>query len=906
MPAAPNRDCIDENAVLGFLEGALSSTAQDRIQAHLSVCRACLALITAAARSNPARSITVASDYGAQVEAALPSRGSSVGRYAILNLVGQGGMGEVYAAYDPELDRRVALKLLTEERSAGVRAEVAQARLLREAKAIARLSHPNVVVVHDAGTIDGRVFIAMEFLRGRTLKAWLDSQPRTWSEIRTVFIAAGRGLMAAHAAGLVHRDVKPQNVMVDDDGTVRVTDFGLASEDLAPGIAAQEGAAHATANSVDAPTPAPPHLTRTGAVMGTPLYMAPEQFCGEKTDPRTDQFSFCVMLYEALYGERPFPSDSLPQLREAVIEGKVREPAQRNRVPARLRRILLRGLSRNPDDRYPSMTALLAELERDAGRQRRRLAVGAVVAMSLLALGAVVQRATNRPAVLCRGGGEKLNGIWELASDGSSASRRAASKRAFLATGSSYASTSWEHAARLLDDYARRWAQMFNDSCAATHITGEQSSQVLDLRTDCLDEALNSLRAVSDLFASADGEVVTGAVNAASGLSQINRCADVRLLRAIVKPPSTPEQQVRVDQLRRRAAAVRALIDTGKMHEALTQAGVLANDAQAVRYDPLESEAFLLLGLVQGFTGAPNDAVRSFHRALPIAVASRDDQLAAELTATMAGMMGFELDREKEGISWADLSDAFASRIGPSADRAHAWSLQARANIYVLQERYPEGVGAYLQAIALKQKIAGGESVDAAHSYGSMSLALAGMGDFEAAVAATTTAIEILERQAGTDSPSLGAPLNNRGETLNQLGRPAEALSSFRRAMQIWMGTAPDDSPWFAYALTGEGESYLLLGRPGEAIGPLERALAIREKSDPAPQRLGETRFALARALLSDGRDRRRARLLATTARDDYARHSAPSTQKKLREIDAWLAAHGFGKIADRQAGPTR
>ena len=237
---------------------------------------------------------------------------------------------------------------------------------------MARLAHPNVIAVHDVGMFDGQVFLAMEFLGGGTLKSWLGAGPRPWREVLDVFVAAGRGLAAAHAAGLVHRDFKPENVLLDRDGRPRVVDFGLAREATAgvedeAGAATFAAAAKSSGNHLET-------LTRTGAIMGTPAYMAPEQIVGEATDERTDQFSFCVALYEALYGQRPFQGVSLLQLLHNVTEGDI-EPVPENReVPAWIRRAVLRGLKADPAQRWPSMAPLIAALEDDpAARHRRRL-----------------------------------------------------------------------------------------------------------------------------------------------------------------------------------------------------------------------------------------------------------------------------------------------------------------------------------------------------------------------------------------------------------------------------------------------------------------------------------------------------------------------------------------------------
>src|SRR5665213_2304948 len=301
------------------------------------------------------------------------ARGATIGRYVVLGLVGRGGMGEVYAAYDPELDRKVAVKLLRVKPGNGVSLSEGRARTLREAQAIARLSHPNVVEVFDVGTFEDKVFIAMEFVEGNTLAYWSEAQPRSWQEILKVFVAAGRGLEAAHEKGLVHRDFKPDNVMIGRDGKVRVMDFGLARQvsekvpsDGVPRripVELPEEAGQLDVGSsptivinagIERPDTDAMHtsgsglfdarLTRTGAMMGTPAYMAPEQFFNAPTDARTDQFSFCIALYEALYGQRPFEGNNLSTLTGNVVRGSVREPPAGTKVPPWVRRIVLRGL----------------------------------------------------------------------------------------------------------------------------------------------------------------------------------------------------------------------------------------------------------------------------------------------------------------------------------------------------------------------------------------------------------------------------------------------------------------------------------------------------------------------------------------------------------------------------------
>jgi predicted Ser/Thr protein kinase len=295
---------------------------------------------------------------------ARPGSGVRFGRYQMSEKLGAGAMGVVWLADDPELGRKVALKLLKRPDAALTE------RLVREARSMAQVNHPNVVAVYDVGTAEGATYIAMELVQGKSLRQWQASQTsRTVPEIIEAYISAGRGLAAAHSAGLVHRDFKPDNVLVGDDGRVRVTDFGLAA--AKPG---ESGHAHPIGDV---------NLTTSGSVLGTPAYMAPEQFTGGHVDSRTDQFNFCVSLYEALYGERPFEGKTFEELGNNVKAGKLKAPNDRVPVSKALYAILVRGMSVKPGDRFPTMDHLLAELGRDRAKPWR---VGAIAAASVAAL----------------------------------------------------------------------------------------------------------------------------------------------------------------------------------------------------------------------------------------------------------------------------------------------------------------------------------------------------------------------------------------------------------------------------------------------------------------------------------------------------------------------------------------
>lgn|GEM_PF-703237 len=357
--------CASEETLLEFIEGRLSPEAFEGVEQHLSQCETCRELVAVA---TPATSPEPAGGDEALASGGQPK----VGRYEILSPIGAGGMGVVYAAHDPQLDRRVALKMLRPSGLPGVSPQQLRDRILREGRAMALLSHPNVLAVHDVGEFQDQVFVAMELVEGGSVTSWLRGRSRSWKEVLDVFLAAGRGLSAAHAKGLVHRDFKPDNILFGSDGRVRVTDFGVAQ------LTAFPGSEPLTAGTPEAGSPTVSLCS--SALVGSPAYMAPEQMRGEQADVRADLFSFCVSLYEALYGERPFAGETVADLQRAVSESEVRPPPGGSRVPAWIRRALLRGLRAEPGERPQRMEALLASLSRPRHRWPP-LAVGPTLAL---------------------------------------------------------------------------------------------------------------------------------------------------------------------------------------------------------------------------------------------------------------------------------------------------------------------------------------------------------------------------------------------------------------------------------------------------------------------------------------------------------------------------------------------
>ncbi len=379
--------CLDDNVAVDFATGSLSGPAAVTVERHLASCRDCRTLVATLAPAPGERDSDLATaprrggrgtDPGRHGHTTEPvvALGDTIGRYVVLRRLGAGGMGVVFAAYDPQLDRKIALKLL--RTGIGLGEREAQARLVREAQSIARLNHPNVVAVYDVGTAGtAELYIAMEFVEGDTLSHWLRRWERPWPEIVAMFVEAGRGLAAAHAVGLLHRDFKPDNVLVGSDGRVRVSDFGLARS------AVTDEEAGPVLRLSELRTP----LTGTGAVMGTPRYMAPEQLRGHSVTAAADQFSFCVALYEALYGQHPLPGETAAEMAEGGA--RMAPPPDSSVVSPALATLLARGLDPQPARRFPSLSALLEQLQPPPPRPRpRRLALVLFGAASLVLAGA--------------------------------------------------------------------------------------------------------------------------------------------------------------------------------------------------------------------------------------------------------------------------------------------------------------------------------------------------------------------------------------------------------------------------------------------------------------------------------------------------------------------------------------
>lgn len=828
-------------------------------------------------------------------------RGDQLGRYLILGRLGTGGMGVVYAAYDPELDRKVALKLMRRGSSDPARREAAQERLLQEARAMARLAHPNVVAVHDVAVIGGRVFMAMELIDGETLAEALERHDADWRDRLAILVQAGRGLAAAHEAGVVHGDFKPENVMLGRDGRVRVMDFGLARgiEDHGAGPGPAAGMSREDMELASGSGASGEGLLRSGTrsstqpphnrIAGTPAYMAPEQHDGVATDARTDQFSFCVSLYEALYGVRPFRGEAPKALADEIRAGKVGLPPEDTRVPAWVHAVLLRALSVRPEDRYPSMSALLAALSNDPAIVRRRWmtrgGLALLVVAGVLGVRQVLLDGSDDP---CAGAENRLEGVWDEA-------RKREAREAFEAVDRSYATDAWQAVSPALDRQAASWVQMHRDACEANKVRGEQSDALLDLRMQCLQRRLAELDALAELFVEADEPVVRRSVDAAYALVSVEVCADIDALRAPVPPPEDPQQRIQLEHIRLVLAQAKALEDAGRFQSGLGQTPDAVQQARELGYAPLLAEALYQHGRLALAVDDLDEAERSLREAVQVAAAGHHDEIEARAWVSLLRVVGYAKSQTERGHEIAAAAMASVTRAGGSADlRAELASSQGAAAV---QRHDLDEAGAFFEeALALEQERLDADHPRIANALNNLAAVLVLRERHAEAKEMLARAIEIYERGFGEEHPNVAKLRLNVSSLEMGMGNLAEARAHVERAIQIWERAFEEghagvgrglinladiamgekrfeeaqehaaraveilqphlgDHPQLAMALSVLGSAQRELGRSKPAIEALERAVKMSEDTlGAAHPQVGPMRVELAEAHAQAGR----------------------------------------------------
>ena len=866
-----------------------------------------------------------------------PARGDAIGRFVVLGLLGSGGMGLVYSAYDPHLDRKVAIKLLRHNASDAD----AELRLLREAQAMAKIDHPNVVRVHEAGMHGKRVYLAMEFVGGGTLRAWLRMQPRTVREILAVFVHAGRGLAAAHAAGLVHRDFKPDNVLIANDGTARVTDFGI--------VGVWRGDREEV---IDPPEPHVPRrdsqplsqdLTRPGSIMGTPSYMAAEQFNGQVLTSRTDQFAFCVALYVALYKQRPFRGTSLEEIRISVTQNKL-EPAPRSAdVPSWLRRIVVRGLSHDPEARFSSMTDLLAAIERNLTRGQRRATWIGAAAIVALGGGAFAWHARN-DARSCDGDHE-LARVWNPRV-------RDEIQASFLASHLPIAATWFVDVSGRLDAWGERWKAGYADACR----DHEHAPHVVDLRAQCVGSRLDAAAATIGLLAAGGRDAVEHAVDSVVHLPGVAPCADTVGLLSGTAPPDDAIERGQVRLVEVQLENVKALARLGRYPAARALAGHALDAARATGYAPVIAAATLRKASL-GELLDPKHAADDLRAALVAALAAGTESIATDASRQIVDALALDGHHDDALRDLRDIMNAIATHAHGDPELAVDVQISDSAAADTLGN-LAEAQAGYEKAVALAKKLPVGDTeLDTAlDRLGSL---LKREGKLVDAQHVLERALALREQLYGKDHPAVASALNNLGNVyraqakfddakryydralairiaafgpiheevatsylnlgvfFSDRGDEATALSYFQKALAIFEQVRGSDSDDVASASLNVGASEIALGRLAEGRAQLERAVAICAASNPNDPRIAGAMSNLAEADLAEGKNEealaktRRAEQITIAAYGpdhpdvgDYLTNEASQLVQLNRFDEAWATQLRANAIIEKAYGP--
>ena len=747
-----------------------------------------------------------------------------LGRFVLLEELGKGAMGVVHAGYDDTLDRRVALKLIGPARAAS---EPARRRLFREAQAMAKLSHANVVQVFEAGDQDGHLFIAMELVEGRTLHEWSREASRGWSEVVRMFIQIGEGLAAALAAGVVHRDFKPHNVLVGRDDRPKVADFGLATLELSLASAADSSAGLSTASGSN-PSGSRELITATGEVMGTPAYMPPEQFIDRVSDAAGDQFSYCVALYEALWGQRPFAGESLSEIIANVVNRKVRVPSAGNAVPAWVRAIVLRGLSPRSRERFVSMRALIDALGDDPRVRRRRWLVRAAAATAVVcsvAAGLVV--VLTRPAP-CRDAGTAFEEQWGDAP-------RARVVEGLASTGVAYAADTTKRVIDALDGYAGRWTAGYVEACEATKVRGVQSEAAMDLRLACLRRARNGFAATLEQLATADASVVENAMRLVAALPRLGACEDLDGLRAEVRPPDDPAVAQQVVGLRSELTEAFVLQVAGRLDAAEVALRRLRQAAATLDYRPLRSNIDDVLGALLASKSERKEAEALYRSALVGALADGDDAVATRAAAGLVMLLGGHGTRFGEAQWLGEVALALAERH-PNAQRVADVQTSLGA-LLLRQGRDDDAEAAFRIALDLLQGEHGEDHPDVAAAHENLATAMSRQGRGDEALAEQRRAVQIRETTLGPDHPMIAVGRAHIGVSLQDLGRYEEAETELLGAVAPLIRAFGAVHPEVAMVYINLGVVRDELGRHGEAQVEYRRGIEILEQTDGPDQR---------------------------------------------------------------------
>ncbi len=890
-----------ENEVIALVEGSASPADAERVRAHCTQCESCLSLVAELSRQYSKEVATVGdSTPPAKPDAELEA-GSTVGRYVVLERVGAGAMGVVYSARDPVLGRTVALKVLRQTTAEH------QTQLVREARTLARLNHPHVSAVYDAGT-DVGPWLAMEFIEGTSLRTVLHASNPDPASVMRLFRQAGEGLAAAHALGIVHCDFKPDNVMVTKTGRAVVTDFGLANATTT--LLADHESLSVEGDEMLA--------TRRHRLLGTPAYMAPEQFAGQLADARSDQFGFCVSLHEALTGSRPFVGTTLRELTDSLrtnnrVTAALRAPTAR--AGRLVKALLAKGLSFDPADRYSSMRALLVDLDNalKPPSARRWWPAAALVGLATVAATVFV---TSRQR--CAHAGDAVDQVWSFAQR----DRLAAALQKSGLPGSE------QVLARLrqrLDTWADDWRAAEVDVCQASY-SQREAEAVTVARLACLDRQRLVQAALLDVYSNATTSL-SGDLEAtlpdAHGPTQ--QCGSSAVVSAgLVTPPDEASRPV-VSALEPEIARANALFLAGEYENAQRLAEALTAKVDGVGYAPLAARQRFVLAQAARVRGRAELAQTSYLDCLRFAVEVSDRTTTAQCAMWL---MHFESITQNNRSASLVAESVAQGALGELNDpRLEALFLLRRGSVAAHEGRHADAEALLRRSAELYAKALGPDSREEASALVNLGSELFFLNRLDDADRVMTQALALMERRLSSTHPDVGTQLNNLLPLYASTGRVDRARAVGEQALAIRKGAyGPDADPVFETEVNlaavdmqeghlAQAEARLrsvlerfersghnahvrfnanlnyglalrMQGRAAESVPSLERALTLSKEFGALET--ANAAFELAKALAAQPSTTARARELVKSARDAWA--AAGHFDDEVKEADEILA----------------
>jgi tetratricopeptide (TPR) repeat protein len=754
--------CPDAGTFTAFVSGALGADAREELEGHVDTCEPCRITLSESGRGASAPEHPTGNG-------SLPAIGDVVGRYAIAGELGAGAMGVVYLARDPVLDRELAIKLVQPQVGAP-EDELVQQRMLREGRALARIDHPNVVRVFDVRRWHGALFVAMERAPGVSLRAWLEAEPRSERSIVGVFVQCAAGLAAAHAAGVIHRDFKPENVVVDAAGRARVTDFGLAQtaatpEDEPAGVEATGVAGGST----------DPRLTRTHGLVGTPAYMAPEQHRGGPLDERVDQFALCVALAEALGRVRPYAAGTVEGMLANMQAGRHALAAS---IGARLRRVLGRGLAYEPARRYPSMAALGRALAPPRARWSWWIAVGTLcVGLASIALAAsgVVTRRDDPCSDVTR----TMAATWDSA-------RVLRLARVFTGDGRTSSGPAWTYVRAGVDAYAETWTAMRIGVCRAGVERGELDAATRDKTVRCLGRRVVELDALLARW-EYGGETIATAPQSLDGLAPVDRCATPEL----DATPATTADGVRLRVFEARFATALAEGDVGRSKQAAIGFAALDAELTTTTFHALRAETLVELANAERALGKSGEAREHLIAGIAEAETARAERTKAAAWIALAQLAADDTVRLDEARDALRFSAPLLVHLG-EPERLVLVRETASGLVALRDGDHAGAIAALRRSLAGRLPLSPFERSIRRQM---LARALIAGGQIPLALAELEQAERDLTSALGPDAPGLVYVLNSMIEPLDYLARRDEAIARGRRALALLDANYGKDNP---------------------------------------------------------------------------------------------------------------